>query len=201
MRNLRLGIFIAVALVQLGVPIWLIANRERVLRTGTEFHFRTRPADPSDAFRGRYIFLGFDFKDRIAAEIAKKFQKGGKIPGDLRKTGTFYATVVKDRDGYAELAAVADDPPPAGDYVEIRAEVRWGSVYVHLPFDRFYMDEVDAPRAERAYALIRRREGAPAYAVVFIRSGEAVLQDLVMDGAPIREYLKRDPGEAVKEKR
>lgn len=197
MKKLRLIIFILISLVQLGVPIYLIANRERVLRTGTEFHFKTRPVDPSDAFRGRYISLGFDFQESAASVIAKRYKVKGKIPSDILKTVTCYAAVTKDSDGFAVLDAVHDAPPREGDYVRITADVRWGSVFVHLPFNRFYMDEFDAPRAEKAYGRITRKKAQTTHAVVFIHSGETVLSDVVLDGLPIREYLKRNfDGEA-----
>ena len=59
-RNLMLLGFALVAAAQLAVPAWLIVERERTLRDGQVFKFKTRPIDPVDAFRGRYVWLGLE---------------------------------------------------------------------------------------------------------------------------------------------
>ena len=67
-----------------------------------------------------------------------------------------------------------------------------GSVYFTMPFDRYYMEETKAPAAERAYWQSNRRgqTNQNAYAVVRIRNGESVLENLYVAGQPIAEFVR-----------
>ena len=55
MNKLRLIIFLVVALAQISVPASMIWKRQRTLREGRLWKFRTAPVDPVDAMRGRYL--------------------------------------------------------------------------------------------------------------------------------------------------
>jgi hypothetical protein len=57
------------------------------------------------------------------------------------------------------------------------------------------MNEHLAPEAERAYAETAGEEGIEAYAVVRVLDGHGVIEELYLDGVPVREYLSRDPRE------
>jgi uncharacterized membrane-anchored protein len=52
-----LMLFAVLSFFQLGMPVWMIANREMTLRDGKQFRFRVAPVDPYDAFRGRFVAL------------------------------------------------------------------------------------------------------------------------------------------------
>ena len=60
MKKPRLVIFILVALAQICVPASMIWKRQRTLREGRLWKFRTAPVDPVDAMRGRYLSLRFE---------------------------------------------------------------------------------------------------------------------------------------------
>ena len=64
---------------------------------------------------------------------------------------------------------------------------------IRIPFDRYYLSEHDAPRAETTYREHSRRGSLDAYLVVRVRNGSAVLADLVVGGKPIREFLASQP--------
>jgi hypothetical protein len=66
------------------------------------------------------------------------------------------------------------------------------NAYLNIPYDRFYMDEFDAPAAESAYHKASRREKRTAHVVVRMRRGFGVLENLFIDDVPIQEYLERD---------
>ena len=61
-KSLTIGIFVTVAFLQLLIPIQMITSRERILDKGTLYKFRTRPVDPYDAFRGKYVALSIDYE-------------------------------------------------------------------------------------------------------------------------------------------
>jgi uncharacterized membrane-anchored protein len=184
--RLLLGLFALVALLQWALPLGLIVQHERTLSEGTVYRFRTAPVDPVDPFRGRYVALQFP-----AATYA--------VPPDWeRPRGLAYAPVLRGADGEAVLGAPQATPPAAGDYLPVR--LRWveeGRVQVQLPFDRYYLDERLAPEAERLYreaAAARTGDAAPgalsAHVQVRIRKGHGVLEDLLIDGQPLRERLR-----------
>jgi uncharacterized membrane-anchored protein len=181
-----LAVFIAVAIAQVIVPVRMIARRETTLRLGRTYKFRTAPVDPYDAFRGRYVWLGY--------EQNRARWSGESEPGSFR---TAYALVEEGRDGFAVINQVMPQPPKSGDYVKVGRVYRdWQTnsvVHFTLPFDRYYMEETKAPKAEHAYREHLNRRGQTndnTYAVVRIKSGEAVLEDVYVDGKPIAEFIR-----------
>ena len=175
-----LGLAIA---CQLAAPASMILKRERVLAHGQAFKFRTAPVDPYDAFRGRYVALGFDQRS-IAVPHGHDFARGQ----------TVHAVLVEDAEGFATLAGLRRDRPDAEPYLTTRIQYVGGNqVHLRLPFDRFYMDENEAPAAEQAYRQNSARSNRNAYIQVRIEKGFGVIEDLYVDDAPIREYLDRTP--------
>ena len=186
-RAPRLLALAAVAAIQLAVPVAMIVGHERTLETGLQWRFRTEPVDPADAFRGRYLALAF-------ADTAAAVPAGVEIEaGD-----DVYVPLRRDAAGFAVLGPVALEPPATRDYLAV--EVRWVDreqgaprAHVELPFGRLYLEEGVAPAAEKAYFEAVGRAGAPgarpAWALVRVLDGRAVLEDVVVDGQPIRELV------------
>jgi uncharacterized membrane-anchored protein len=189
--KLMLTLFLAVSSVQLWVPIGQIMKYEDVLRTGHVYKFRTAPVDPYDAFRGKYVALTYANATAVI--------KPGKSP-DLRNTA--YVTLGRDGNGFAFFKELSMDPPPAGDYVRVeyfyfsRTSYMGGAqtwAQFRLPFDRFYMEEGKAPKAEQAYRQFgnpRNQAQAQAYALVRVKDGRGVIEDLYVNDQPIREFVK-----------
>ena len=170
-------------LVQLAVPASMILKRERVLAHGQAFKFRTAPVDPYDAFRGRFVALGFD-QNTVVAPPGHDFARGQ----------TVHVRLVEDADGFAKLADLSRERPDAAPYLTTKIQYVGGDiVHLRLPFDRFYMDENAAPAAEQAYRQNTASSNRNAYVQVRIDKGFAVLEDLYVDGVPIREHLARNP--------
>lgn len=182
-RTTLIALFFILAAAQVWVPLSMITRREAALRKGTPYKFRTRPVDPYDAFRGRYVALGFD-SNAGASTNAQQFTRGQKV----------FVAVNVGTNGFAQLGAVTTDRPREGDYLYTRvryATRKQQQVRVHLPFNRFYMNEKDAPEAEIQYRRAGRDEKREAYALVRIRSGMAVIEDLYVDDQPILDFLSQ----------
>lgn len=185
-----LAVFAVVALVHVAVPAGMIARRESTLRLGRPYKFRTAPVDPSDAFRGRYVWLNFE-------------QNHARWTGEMepipRKQA--FATVEEGPDGFAVIRRVSSQPPKSGDYVTaIQTYGGWGTnsteVYFQLPFDRYYMEETKAPAAEQTYGAHLNRRGQTnhnTYAVVRIKDGDAVMENVFVDGQPIAGFIHQGP--------
>lgn len=203
----RWMLFGVLALAQLAVPAWMIAGQERVLARGEVYRFRLRPADPYDPFRGRYLQLAFADNMAPAPGVARERLYGQKL----------CAKIVVDAEGFAKVESLSVKPPAEGPYVWVRTLGDWGDgkVRFDLPFDRYYLREDLAPKAE---ALLRERLRPPeplsrpsdgpmtgeemealkawherpaegVYATVRILNGRAALEELYVDGEPILKYL------------
>lgn len=188
MRNaMLLGLAGVMVLAQWIVPWWTIHRNEHVLREGEPFLFRTAPIDPHDPFRGEYVTLSF-------AVEAKRYVH--PVPGDtLFGDQRAYAILGKNQ-GEAVVERVVLERPTDGTPFLDCTFWRWGmepdSVTLRLPFDRFYLEEDTGLRTEE---LINERnwgEGPqlPAYALVRVLDGEAVIEDLIVGDRPLREWVE-----------
>ena len=174
--------FVVTALLQAAVPLKMIYDSEMTEREGIIYRFKTAPIDPTDPFRGKYVALAFAC-DTIATKdsVWAYNQKA-------------YATIVNDSEGYAKVTAVSREAPESGDYVQILAQHHYqGTLFFNFPFDRFYMEESKAHEAETTYVDYNNSQNIknrkPAYALVAIKDGNAVLKDVIVDGIPIREFV------------
>jgi uncharacterized membrane-anchored protein len=176
-----LFLFGLAVLLQLAVPASMILKREHALTHGRAFKFRTAPVDPYDAFRGRFVALGFDPSHvRVAPDH------------DFRRNETVHALLAEDAEGYALFSGISRSRPLAEPYLDLKIQnVLGGDIYLRPPFDRFYMEESEAPDAERAYRQNSVRSNRNAYVQVRIEKGFGVIEDLYVDDTPIRKYLDR----------
>lgn len=175
-------LFLIVALIQVALPAGRIRLYERTLRDGKAFKFRTEPVDPYDAFRGRYVALGFETGD-VAWNEKDKASHGR----------TIFALVETGPDGFARFVSASPNRPASGDYLE--AKSGYGSndkqVRVIVPFDRFYMEEKLAPEAERVYREhSANRSERDAYAMVRIRDGLGVIEQVFVGDKPLAEAAR-----------
>lgn len=150
--------------IQLCTPIYRIANKYDILKSGEVFKFRVNPVDPYDAFRGRYVFLS-------ASQAVQGGGKGG------------YGMIAVDAEGFAYIASVTDHKPDTGAYVKSNAR-SWFS----LPIDRYYMDEKFAPKAEML--AWRRDPDSDYYVAVRVKNGVLVILGLFIDGVAVEDIIR-----------
>jgi uncharacterized membrane-anchored protein len=178
MNKLRLIIFILVALAQICVPASMIWKRQRTLREGRLWKFRTAPVDPVDAMRGRYLVLRFE---------AEEFPSDQALPF----RNTVYARLKEDADGFAAVDQASETPVAGDDIVQAEGFGSYqGKAHVKFSFDRLWVTEANAPAAEQAYAAHSRREKIDAYATVRVMAGDAGIEELYIAGQPLRDYLR-----------
>lgn len=180
-KVILLVLFAALCLVQLGVPASMIYKRETTLRYGEVFKFRTAPIDPYDAFRGRYVALNY----------AQGTISGHWPTDEYRRGRVAYAVLDRDDEGYARITDVRLVRPDNQMYLKVRIGwVNANLLTLHLPFDRYYMDEFEAPVAEREFMRPRQdRQEHTAYARTRVRQGFGVIEELMVEEKPIREWL------------
>lgn len=174
--------FVVLALIQIAVPLFMIARREAILRSGVQYKFRTAPVDPADAFRGRYVALRMEQENVPAPKDA--FRRGERV----------YATLAPQSDGFTGIGAVVKTRPADEAFIKTRVRYmnNWSSnttVQIALPFDRYYMNEKHAPEAERAYRDNNRRTNRNAYVTVRVKGGSAVLENLYIGDKRVEEFI------------
>ena len=181
MKQFALLILALVGLAQLAVPASMIWKREQTLRHGRVWKLETAPLDPADPFRGRYVALSFKAEEFDWPESAA-----------VRGVGEAYLRLKNGADGFAVVAHITKEPMSGDDVIKVdRAWYYERKQRVNFPFAQLWLDENIAPRADKAYAEHNRR-GTPAraYVTVRIRDGDAALEELFIEGKPLREYLR-----------
>jgi uncharacterized membrane-anchored protein len=180
-------LLVLMAVAQLGVLAWTILGQERILKQGEVFLFKTAPIDPRDPFRGEYVRLDLEAEEGPWPHPDTTLAFGAP---------RLYARLGTDAEGFARITALHLEPPTDGPYLKVKA-MWWGGEdipRIMLPFDRYYLQEGDGPKAEK---LLRPQwnnstwtEALPAHAVVRVLDGEAAVADLIVDGKPLREWLE-----------
>ena len=182
-----LTVFVAVALIQLAIPGKMIWDREKILETGKEFKFETAPVDPTDPFRGKYIDLQYK-ENSAAVETSADWLAGEDI----------YVILKTNPAGFATIDYISKEKPTEEtDFVKAKVDFvpgnRIKTINISYPFDRFYMEESKAYKAEQEYRESQLDTTKTTYALVSIKNGDAVLKDVFIDKTSIRELVKETP--------
>jgi uncharacterized membrane-anchored protein len=181
--KLVFGLFLALAIAQLAMPLGQIVRYEDVLRNGRPYKFRTAPIDPYDALRGKYIALSYDNTEAAPRRWDQ-----------INDHGVAYVSLRRDENGFAQFGYLTAKPP-TGDYlrVEYNYFIR-DKLHFGLPFDKFYMEENKALQAEQAYWRYGNQRGTNrTYVLVRVKGGRGAIEDLYVEDQPIREFLKARP--------
>jgi uncharacterized membrane-anchored protein len=160
----------------------MIWRQEQTLRTGHVFKFQTEPVDPIDAFRGRYVALRFR-SERIPLNCFAEAQSHDRL----------YAQLAANPEGWAEIARLSRTPTPDSFAVTVQW-VADQEIHLTFPFDRYYLEEKQAPRAEEAYRANNRRNDKnqhSTYVTVRVLNGHAALENLYLDDLSIHDYLRK----------
>lgn len=172
--------FAAMLLAQWFVPGQMIYKQEEVIREGVAYKFRTQPLDPSDPFRGKYIYLNY--------EVDKAFTKDTTI-----NYNDMYVYIAKDSAGFAIATHASKTLDKSGqNYVKVRSHGIYNdTVRFNLPFNVYYMDENKAYDAEVVVRQARRDTLINnCYGLVYIKEGRSVLADVFVDDISIKDYVE-----------
>lgn len=182
-------LFIIVALLQIFIPAKMILDQEDILDTGAIYKFKTRPVDPSDPFRGKFIILNYDMNSAQTKDDSWEVHDKA------------YLYLKKDSIGFAVVDTISKQKlMDKKDYIKLKIDRfdnrNWVkdsgyTVHFNLPFNRFYLEETKAKPAEDAYRNAHRDSSANSiYGLVFIKDGEAVLKDVIINGMSISKYVE-----------
>jgi uncharacterized membrane-anchored protein len=153
-RRLLLPIALGVALLQIGVLVFMIASRAEILRTGTEVTLQVEPVDPRDLLRGDYVVLGYNIS-RIPAAILTETPQGDGAVSEQ----TIFVRLKADGDGIWQPVAARYDAPLAALAADGEVDIRgtthrlWSSqtefIDVLYGIERFYVPEGEGRDIER----------------------------------------------------
>lgn len=181
-KTIILVLFAVTCLVQWFVPGSMISDQEHTIHEGKLFKFRTAPIDPSDPFRGKYITLFFEER---SIEVVD--------PKEWENADDIYVSII-DSAGFARISTVSMYAPEGADY--IKAKIRSVSNYepytVHItyPFERFYLEESKASKAENVSRVTRNDSTTVVYAVVSVLDGKAALKDVMINDRSIADVVR-----------
>lgn len=184
-KPLILILFFLMAALQLYVPAQMILDREEVLKTGKEFRFKTRPIDPNDPFRGKYITLYFQ-DNFFLLDSAYEWDNPDE----------FYVMIEEDQDAYAQIIGVSvEKPKETRDYFLAKSsstmyDENGIKLWVDFPFNKFFMEESKAYEAEKIVREANVDSLQTAYALVAVKEGESVLKNVFIDGIPIKDVVQ-----------
>lgn len=183
-KKTLLLLFAVTAGLHLLFPAAMIFRQERTLKTGERVLVKTQPVDPYDVLRGRYVALGYE-QNRI------------NQPGHgFKRRQLAYAQYSLDEQGFATVTNLVEKVP-GGPSLPVRV---WGmsgvEVHYQFTFNRYFLNEKIAPEAEAAYRRMNRGGKTNAWVVVRAGKGRAVLEDLVLDGKPVMDYLEAEADKA-----
>lgn len=183
MIQIKTLVFGAVVLCQLGVPAWMILDRERTLRDGVRVKFRVEPLDPRDAVLGRHVRFKIPASEVTLDQSAEK-------PSHVQA----YGVLELDQEGFGRFTAVRSEPPEAGVYLRgrVRREGKTGTI--RLPFDLYYLPEDAAREAGTEQKQALRSGKVDAYVTLRVHQGNGVIEGLYVHDTPILDFLKARTG-------
>ncbi|WP_010243995.1 GDYXXLXY domain-containing protein [Acetivibrio cellulolyticus] len=188
-NNIKLYLFITLAVLQLLIPAQMILSHELTLLYGQEYKFHVEPADPYDPFRGKYLYINAE-NTEFTVNDAQNYHPDQVI----------YVLIENDANGFTKFSGISLTRPESGAYIKSKITYITDdknsnskkTLHFSVPFDRYYMPENDAPAAEKLYN--EKTSGnsiKDVYVVVKIHKGTAVLDKLYIGNKTIEEYLKQ----------
>lgn len=166
---------------QLGVILFQIVSYERILKEGEVFYFKVLPLDPYDAFRGRYVSLRFE-----------NVSKAPLAEGEVSNAQSKGYVILEHNEKADAIKEVRFTKPSSGHFLEVDINFinhesnNHMSANISLPFDRFYMREEIAPKAEQ---VLRVRSGVTVNAKLRVLEGKGVIEELMVGEIPLSQFV------------
>jgi len=185
MKNKLLSKFlIAICVLQLIVLVFCVGKYEFILHYGKEIRLRTAPVDPVDIFRGRYVILNYDIQDYVSSkEVVKKFHRG-----------EICYLILTPKDGVYEISRITHSKPNNEIFLKLKVRYSYDKkIRFDIPFDRFYMQEYKAKKAEELYRKANSRsrsDKSVCYASIVVYDGDALIKDIYINGVAIAELAE-----------
>ncbi len=181
-KIMKVLFFILCSFLQLGVVLFMVLSSVSVLQNGTEYKFKLVVKDPSDVFRGKYLYLNYDER-AITYYHSAPYEAGTSV----------YVQYDVAEDGFASLSLVETEcPEHTKDFLKTiidsrpyLPEERESYSNIVFPITSWYMNEDEVQIAEQLY-----QKSKEVYASIFIRDGKARIKGVYFDGISIDEAVE-----------
>jgi hypothetical protein len=107
---------------------------------------------------------------------------------------TIFATINTDKNGFAKISSISKTKPKNTDsYLKLKVGFALNNdkIAIDLPFNRFYMNENIASKAEKIYREFSIKKKNETYALVTIKNGEAVIKDVRINDVSIKDLANK----------
>lgn len=203
LKIIRITVFTFCILAFFIVPCAQIVKYHKIETTGTRLLFHVEGFDPYDPFRGRYVMIRLSPHSIPLERLqdGKETQKLDRYRGS--DSNPLWVGIKPGADGFAQIETATFKTPkslndPNLTYWKIKSyyssrdwnvelkDAIYDSLEIQYPITRFYMNERLAPTAETE---IRANQGKIT-AVVYVKDGIGVLEDILVDGVPLAKVSK-----------
>ncbi len=183
MKYIFIAGFVLMVAAQWYAPLSMIMSAETTIDDGTEYRFKTRPIDPTDPFRGKYITLDYDaetYNSNTGGELG--FEQGTEV----------FAIIEEDPEGFARVNKLTTEMPQVDYFIKVQFNYSYDSTAsLSFPFKRFYLEESKASEAEQLYWNSRFDSAMVCYAKVRVLRGDAKLVDVMVNDTSIVDVVRR----------
>ncbi len=156
-------VFIFMVILQLGVFLSMIANKEIIVRNGSTHKFQIVSRDPYDFMRGNYLSINLEQREL------------GRDYGSLKNKNGYF--VVEKNGEFSRISEFYTEKAEADDYIKGKLGYSYdGKTYFENPFRRFYMEEKEAKKVEEKIL-----KGSKAYIVVKIYKGSYAIESIEIE--------------------
>lgn len=208
-KKLRLSLFIALTLLAFAYPLRRIVQFELPTVPPTPYLFELSGEDPVDLFMGHYLRLS-RLPNRVELpELITSEQFN--LPFDRRGDHGYVILSTDESTGLAKLTW-SQTEPKHGDYLKLlysyqNSQQRHEKVQemrkngaiapyhpvltIGLPMQRFHINESIAQPLERAVSKLGSKPGAVKIRILVYPRGHYMLDDILLEGIPYRQYLRR----------
>ncbi len=176
-------LFGLMVIAQIAASAQIVYKYESIISPENVYKFKTAPIDPNNPFMGKYVDLDFDISTFETEDTDWNYKQ------------VAYAYLSKDEHGYAVLETLSKEilPNNKSDYVAVEVSRHYnGIVRFNFPFDTYYMKETKAYDAEMLYRENNSTNNPQdVYALVYIKNGNHVLTDVIIDGVSIKDAVEK----------
>jgi uncharacterized membrane-anchored protein len=187
--------FALLAALQAGIPLSMLASRAAIIRDGTEIRLAVVPRDPRSIMRGDYSRLSYEIGRLTSVKMEDGVPGcGGPVTFCPIQNVPVYVVLALGENGMHYVQQVDRRPPPNGTLF-IKGKVSAGTysetASEKCPQGRCFtggivygIEDWFGPQGVPATVDRAARGSLTAIARVS-ESGQAVLADLLLDGAPV----------------
>ena len=172
-------VFAVYALGLLAFPLITVWNQQSTFEQGSIYKFKCAPVDPNDIFRGKYVQLAFENTSIDQSNI------------QIDTDEPVYGLIERDQYGYAFVSAIANAPFENQPFLKLQnVRTNGDLIRFEYPFDRLYMNEKKAPKAEELFRDRLQNDVDKVYARVYISEGRYLLDDVFVNDMTLKELIE-----------